>query len=864
MKNIFKISLGSRPAFSLVEMLMALLVASLLMAALAPVITKRMNDSVNISVEGTIPGKKHMKHTIEYDDDNCKNKDIENNACTGNFTVPNGFNGVMFVTATGGGGGGGASMTTGSIEYKSAGTYSFKVPEGVNELEVTLVGGGAGGGAGWIDENIKGYAWTFSGALNRTYVPTSRVSENVKNVKVSGSSVSNTYSHGEATLSSDDTKYIANGKIYVSMSGGGGGGGQGTLGTGGGGGAGYKRENLVIANGNSYPIKVGAGGKSRACNGIAGCGGSASSFGSFLLAGGGGGGSWGWYNNGEGQYAGRGSKGENGGAETTILQECQFADAKAKYGTGGNGAAPGGVNAPNLECSSAVIAACVPGGNGGGSLFGAAGIYSYTANTNTRHGQGYGAGGCGTGTWGTACSSFPNADIGDTHAGNGAPGFVAAEWHEIANGGGGGGGGAMVPKKRIRVFPGETLTVVVGKEGKGGKAGYVNSLGNITKPENGTSGAPSLLKRGNIELIRTSSEIGANGQSCDYGACKGDTKGRCGDIAGCATGWIYDGYNQAENRPVGTEGAAHYFEGHITMKNTRFPGYKVTGGNAAGNNMPTGKGYEGVLTSQDGGGDGGQTTIDGKTYCTYGSGSTAINKAGGSATGYGGCGGGGGYGVTDGGDGAPGYVKIVWNPDKKGTGGGGGSGNTIVKQNITVKSGSIIKYQIGRGGDGGSVARNNTTDANLQGRAFINGQKGGDTIFGINSSIASNNYRITAGGGFGGYSPIITGNTTDVLSVITTNGNGGNKAAICKISNTLLICQGALDGKAGEDTKGGDGASSKYGEGGKGTSGYTGRSTETTGAGGGGSGVVETDSATTNDNMGGKGGNGQIIIEWDE
>lgn len=862
MKNIFKISLGSRPAFSLVEMLMALLVASLLMAALAPVITKRMNDGVNISVEGTIPGKKHMKHTIEYDDDNCKNKDIENNACTGNFTVPNGFNGVMFVTATGGGGGGGASMTTGSIEYKSAGTYSFKVPEGVNELEVTLVGGGAGGGAGWIDENIKGYAWTFSGALNRTYVPTSRVSENVKNVKVSGSSVSNTYSHGEAVLNSDNTEYIANGKVFVTMTGGGGGGGQGTLGSGGGSGAVYWRQLLTITNGASVAVKVGAGGKGRACNSVAGCGGSASSFGSFLQAGGGGGGCW--------AAQSGGSAGEHGGAGCQLTKNCTYTNnATLTIGGAGGGASPDGGDAPGAQCDSHLNSyhgeLCAIGGAGGkGKYFSSGGVYSYTADTETRHGQGYGGGGSGSGAH--SCDDYhPGVSaVSDSWTGNGAPGFIAAEWHEIANGGGGGGGGAMVPKKRIRVFPGETLTVVVGGGGKGGKAGYVNSLGNITKPENGTSGAPSLLKRGNIELIRTSSEIGANGQSCDYGACKGDTKGRCGDIAGCATGWIYDGYNQAENRPVGTEGAAHYFEGHITMKNTRFPGYKVTGGNAAGNNMPTGKGYEGVLTSQDGGGDGGQTTIDGKTYCAYGSGSTAINKAGGSATGYGGCGGGGGYGVTDGGDGAPGYVKIVWNPDKKGTGGGGGSGNTIVKQNITVKSGSIIKYQIGRGGDGGSVARNNTTDANLQGRAFINGQKGGDTIFGINSSIASNNYRITAGGGFGGYSPIITGNTTDVLSVITTNGNGGNKAAICKISNTLLICQGALDGKAGEDTKGGDGASSKYGEGGRGTSGYTGRSTETTGAGGGGSGVVETDSATTNDSMGGKGGNGQIIIEWDE
>jgi len=39
-----------KPAFSLVEMLMALLVASLLLAALAPVMTKRLNDNVSVTV----------------------------------------------------------------------------------------------------------------------------------------------------------------------------------------------------------------------------------------------------------------------------------------------------------------------------------------------------------------------------------------------------------------------------------------------------------------------------------------------------------------------------------------------------------------------------------------------------------------------------------------------------------------------------------------------------------------------------------------------------------------------------------------------------------------------------------------------
>ena len=42
---------SGKDAFSLVEMLMALLVASLLLAALAPVMTKKMNE--NIIVSGT-------------------------------------------------------------------------------------------------------------------------------------------------------------------------------------------------------------------------------------------------------------------------------------------------------------------------------------------------------------------------------------------------------------------------------------------------------------------------------------------------------------------------------------------------------------------------------------------------------------------------------------------------------------------------------------------------------------------------------------------------------------------------------------------------------------------------------------------
>ena len=81
-------------AFSLVEMLMTLLVASLLMAALAPVMTKKMQENVSIS----------------------------------------GFGSVIF--------------NTGKTVYNTPGEYTFVVPDNVYELKIQAAAGGGGGGGG--------------------------------------------------------------------------------------------------------------------------------------------------------------------------------------------------------------------------------------------------------------------------------------------------------------------------------------------------------------------------------------------------------------------------------------------------------------------------------------------------------------------------------------------------------------------------------------------------------------------------------------------------------------------------------------------------------------------------------------------
>ncbi len=82
----------SHAAFSLVEMLMALLVASLLMAALAPVMTKKVQEDVQVSGLGSIV------------------------------------------------------LSTGKTVYNAPGTYSFIVPDGVYELRIQAAAGGAGRG----------------------------------------------------------------------------------------------------------------------------------------------------------------------------------------------------------------------------------------------------------------------------------------------------------------------------------------------------------------------------------------------------------------------------------------------------------------------------------------------------------------------------------------------------------------------------------------------------------------------------------------------------------------------------------------------------------------------------------------------
>ncbi|MCX4274758.1 MAG: hypothetical protein OSJ27_03125 [Candidatus Gastranaerophilales bacterium] len=145
-------------AFSLVEMLMALLVASLLLAALAPVMTKRMNENIHITGEFSHNGRSVTEEII-FGGPYCNRitNDEGGNPlyCEGEYTVPQGFNNITAV-AIGGGGGGGAAPNAGYMEFTTAGSTSeFKVPLMTNKIEATLISGGAGGGAGGqVEKNV--------------------------------------------------------------------------------------------------------------------------------------------------------------------------------------------------------------------------------------------------------------------------------------------------------------------------------------------------------------------------------------------------------------------------------------------------------------------------------------------------------------------------------------------------------------------------------------------------------------------------------------------------------------------------------------------------------------------------------------
>ena len=113
-------------AFTLAELLVSVLIISIIMVVLAPVITRRMKDTLTVQT------------------DNIKGLEIYTNPGTYSFDVPIGIN-TLFIQGSGGAGGG-AGATYVEKETSFTSTTNWTVPKGVNKISLTITGSGGGGG----------------------------------------------------------------------------------------------------------------------------------------------------------------------------------------------------------------------------------------------------------------------------------------------------------------------------------------------------------------------------------------------------------------------------------------------------------------------------------------------------------------------------------------------------------------------------------------------------------------------------------------------------------------------------------------------------------------------------------------------
>ncbi|MCX4275694.1 MAG: hypothetical protein OSJ27_07965, partial [Candidatus Gastranaerophilales bacterium] len=138
-------------AFSLVEMLMALLVASLLLAALAPVMTKKFSE--NVSVFGAGGGGGRAPAGMKCWNWEAKDLNEINQRVVKDFQLDEVWY-ANFILASGGGGGAGATVSseendTMDINTANATTTGIKITKDMADFEITsLIGGGGGAGGG--------------------------------------------------------------------------------------------------------------------------------------------------------------------------------------------------------------------------------------------------------------------------------------------------------------------------------------------------------------------------------------------------------------------------------------------------------------------------------------------------------------------------------------------------------------------------------------------------------------------------------------------------------------------------------------------------------------------------------------------
>jgi len=342
---------------------------------------------------------------------------------------------------------GGVNGTAGSASYSSAGTYTFNIPSGVNNVTVKVWGAGGGGAGGGFQG--RGGAGGGGGYVGSTLTVTPGDS---LTVTVGGrGNAGNTANAGNggggggysAVASSGGTKLL----IAAGGAGGGGGGGNNSFyDTGGAGGAGGGTSGIAgSANGNAN----GGGGGTQSAGGTGGASANNGANGSSLTGGGG--------------ADGQSTPGGTGGA--------------ANGGSSGGGA--GGTG--NLTTSYAA------GGGGGGGYFGGGGGSSTYNMGGGFFGGLTGGGGGGGGSSYTSGSNITNtAGSGQTPGNSSDPDVGSAG--QGGNGGNTGANGSVGTSGKVIISYGSTDSLYISPQLNSGgniSSTWTSSANSINAPRSG-------------------------------------------------------------------------------------------------------------------------------------------------------------------------------------------------------------------------------------------------------------------------------------------------------------------------------------------------------------------------------------------
>lgn len=724
-------------AFSLVEMLMALLVASLLLAALAPVMTKRMDEAkINVSGVGAAQYDKDaiiQIYTGAADEDKV-------------FNVPSDVN-MIKATLIGGGGAGGNSFYG---KHEVITSRSWQVPAGVTKLRIFMLGGGGGGASGGLG---TGTATIPAGGDGNTYKDFLTAGEHTFIIPSTATKVPNldpacAASGKTAWTGASDGKEYTPGKVAVSVTACGGGGGSGgwSPNCGGGGSGGYVKDLQLQGNlPSTIYVKVGGGGgggeNSGSNGGIgqfgAGGGGASNNPGSSGQTGGEG-----------GTYGGKGGNsnghtGANGTTSNTISSPGTGGMYNYTGGTGGQGTIWGGggggggytINSNN----------CGGGGGGGGPTT----ISTASGTSGTILFQ---IGGGGGGGGGTKDSYGGGAGGGGGGGGYGSGGGGGGAGTSGGNGGRGGNGLNIIGTttgysgmNRNSYYGGGGGGGYGGKSGTSGSGGVVNNIFGSNHCNGGTecnnrAGKPGALRLyytypalkcdyslpangsggggagqivvGEIDVTPGETlyfEIGSGGNT-QASAGKNGNAGNATNIRrGSASGTIiaqalggFGGqYSSAETTP--SYGGNSRPTVAIGSGNTITDNWTGTSFNANSNRGENGNLASAILNKGFGGAGGNSVNMKGETLLGGSGGNSVKNGASPDIKAYG-AGGGGGAGSPVIGDttfgigasGAAGYIYFEYG----GTNGGGGTvGEMVTKLVTNIKGGTEIKINVGDGGD---------------------------------------------------------------------------------------------------------------------------------------------------------------------